>query len=816
MAIKGTQKKTSKVKAQKNIAKNPLLAKDLGLPKFSFKKLTKAPLSFDGGGAQDATLFHLSSHERARQALEFGLRMSESKFNIFVVGDDKSGRMRSTRAFLEAHTKNFPLRSDWIYVNNFKQPHIPRPFELPPGYGKKFCKRLRRSVNEIKETLPRLFTSPEYSLQVQSESGKLEDQIKVEVENLKRFSNSHGLDLQHGADGALMVVLLAPEGEEPKSYEQLTEAEKKEVDSIWKLIKHELNQITHRAREGGEALSSYVEDMRRNVANFAITPLIDDLKSDFSGFCEIGEWIDSLKEDILDNLHLFLEEEEANEKKAKEKVPLQDRYAVNLLVDHSEDRSGHVVLEPNPTYENLFGSIKYKSSPNGYETNFTMIHAGALHCANGGVLILRVDAIAHDLDVWSHLKAALRDGEIRIEELYRVSGIPVLEAPEPEPIPLNIKIILVGAPWWYNSFFYMDPEFQSYFQIKADIDSELLADSKNLPVYAHLIEQFSKNELELSCNPSSIKCLLGHASRWASNRKKLTSQFEHVEELLVEAATYTKLRNGKSVSVDDIKEAFEGRRLRNARFEDRYQEDLHSGHLMIDTKGSVVGQANALTVLETGGYSFGVPSRVSAQVSAGEHGVINIERMVEMSGPIQQKGVLELEGFLNGTFGQKFPLSFSCFVTFEQNYSEVEGDSASLAEVCTILSALSGCPIRQNIAITGSINQLGQTQVVGGINQKIEGFYKACKSRGFTGDQGVLLPEANRENIILKDELVQDIKKGNFHIWTAKNIKEAIETLTGVSAGSPKNLSNKDTIFGKVYAKLESYDKAISNRLRGR
>jgi predicted ATP-dependent protease len=444
-----------------------------------------------------------------------------------------------------------------------------------------------------------------------------------------------------------------------------------------------------------------------------------------------------------------------------------------------------------------------------------MIRGGSLHQANGGILIVRAEDVASHPHTWRFLKAALRDKEIRIEELHRVSGIPLLAAPEPRAIPLDVQIILVGSPHWYYSFFYTDEEFQNYFKIKSDIDSTIAVTEKNLQILGSLLHQECLENLGIECEKSAISYVLSYGCRLANHRKKISARIDVLSDILKEAAVFAKTRKRIIIKQEDVLQALQGRHYRNSRFQDLEQEYLEEDLILIQTRGSAVGQINGLTVQSVGTETFGSPSRITARTYMGRNGIINIEHVVELSGPLQHKGVLSLEGFLRGVFGQLFPISFSATITFEQNYGGVEGDSASIAELMAILSSLSQIPLRQDIAITGSMNQMGVAQAIGGVNEKIEGFYNTCKRQGLTGTQGVIIPDANRFELVLLPEIAQAVRDEKFHIWTIKTVFEAVELLMGTPAGETSFMEESQfnhTIFGKVFQRLRYFDQELHKR----
>ncbi|WP_010298915.1 Lon protease family protein [Candidatus Odyssella thessalonicensis] len=459
-------------------------------------------------------------------------------------------------------------------------------------------------------------------------------------------------------------------------------------------------------------------------------------------------------------------------------------------------------------------SIKYKSGPAGYTTDFTMIRPGNLHRANGGILVLRAEAIAQDPGLWFALKTALRDKKIRIEESHRENSIPMLDAPDPKPIPLDVQIFLVGAPVWFYNFFYLDPEFKTYFKIKADIEPDLPANAQNISVCTRLFRQISQQNSGKDLDKEAIQTLLGYSSRWCNNRTWLSSKFELLEDIINEANELAIEDNSDNTTATHIKTAIVHRRLRTSGVEDRTHREIERNVMLIETHGKKLGIVNGLSVLSTGDHYYGVPNRISARTFAGEEGIINIERLTEMAGPIQQKGAMILDGFLNGKFAQNYPVSFSCSLTFEQSYEEIEGDSASVAELIAILSSLSKVRVRQDMAVTGSINQFGEIQAVGGLNHKIEGFFRVCKYRGLTGTQGVVIPASNAEHIILRDEISEAVRDNKFHIWTITTIDEAINLLMSADAGKAdqKGRYPKGSIYDLVQNQLNQFSKSLNKR----
>ncbi len=753
------------------------------------------------------SLFDLSSHERAKEAIEFGLKMRNKRFHIFVIGDDRSGRMSTTMGYLQEYVKKLPQPPDWVYVNNFVESNRPLPFKLPSGQGVYLRDKTIELLQSASTILGKIFTSSQFRKQMENLRHYQQSQIDQQTQDLHNQARAKGFELISSLDG---ISLELQESEEGPSNEN-----KSPKDLV--ALRNALTRLSIAANLANQRIEKQISQLKQSTARKVLTPLFQEYKEEFS--VHLKSWIDDFKRDLLQNLYLLFDEENPKAKLSKSAI---ERYGINVIIDHSQKPGAQAVLESKPTYENLFGSIKYRNNPStgSVETNFTLIRPGALHRANGGILVLRADEIAQDEDAWNMLKSALRDSKITIRERYREGGTPLDDAPSPRSIPLNLQVFLVASPAWYYSFFQQDPDFSSYFKIRAEIDSDLPATPENITNYQKLIRTTCLRETNRDITPGAISYLTGYSSRWAKDREKLSAKFELIGDILAEAdAVVSEQSPKKPIDEKILDQVFFQRRRRNARLEDGTLEEIQRDQVLIDTQGRKVGLVNGLTILSISDRSFGIPARISARTYVGEKGVVNIERLTDLGGPIQQKGAFILEGFLNGVFAQKYPLSCSCSLTFEQNYTDVEGDSASMAELVAILSSLANVPVRQDIAITGSINQFGGSQVVGGIHMKIEGFHRLCKERGFTKTQGVIIPNANISNLTLRPEVVEDIAAGNFQIWGVDTIYEAIELITGIPAGIKVNAEGqivgsfkKGSIFYKAAETLKVFHRRLKSR----
>ncbi|MEP4380089.1 MAG: AAA family ATPase [Alphaproteobacteria bacterium] len=774
------------------------------------------------GGTPDSRVFSLSSHARAREALEFGLEAHDPGFNIFVVGEDRSGRMTATLSFLEEALRDGARPDDWVYLNNFRRSNEPLAVRLPAGHGRNFRDDMAALVPQLRDALHQAFTREEYQQRLHDEEAAMRAEIGKAIEAARAEAERAGLSLVQSPQGLAVAAL--DDDDKPRDVSKLPEAERKTLEETGQRVSQMLAEINRDAARRQAKLLEDVRELNRAVAENAVGGLVDELISRFSDVQGLNRWLVAFRVDLLENLALFQPPADAAEGAPAPAAGPQParptpeaRYAVNLLVDNGEVSGPPIVLEGNPTYANLFGQIEYRQVGGVLQTDYSLIQPGALHRANGGILVLRAEAIAAHADSWAHLKGALRDGLVRMEEQYRAGGVPVAGAPKPAPVPLNVKVVIVGAPQWYYTFFSVDPEFQAYFKVKSEIDADMAASPENLVCYAGLLQGFANKHGATTCTADAIGYLLGYASRIAADRTKLSARFELVEDIVNEAIYEARSNGAAQVDAEAVRAARRNRRNRNARIEDRTHESIQRGTVMISTSGGAVGQVNGLTVRDMGDHAFGAPSRVTARTSIGRRGVTNIERETLLGGPIQQKGAMVIQGFLAGLFARRTPLSFNASITFEQSYGGVEGDSASLAEVLTILSDLADIPLRQDLAVTGSVNQRGEVQAIGGLIQKAEGFYRTCVEAGpLTGDQGVVFPRSNEPGLVLDDGISADIGAGRFHIYSAAHVDEAVELFTGIEAGAPDAAGDypAGSVYARVAERLVAFDHALDERDR--
>jgi predicted ATP-dependent protease len=760
---------------------------------------------FGHAALPEAGVFELSSHVRAREALDFALSVGGLGFNVFVVGEDRSGRMTATLAYLRERLAGAKAPDDWVYLNNFRNPHRPRPCALPAGRGRVLCDAVTTLIGVCRAALERVFNDDQYRHAVQELSRSAQQDIDLRLRQLHERARSAGLDLVRTNEG--LAIVAADQAEQAAGKPPAERPAPNRQDAA--ALQGELAEIGRQAAQLQAQLAARLGAMRRQLAEAAITGPIEAVITQFARHRRLTVWLRLLKDDLLDNLDLLLAGSEEPERRAA----LERRYAVNLLVDRGDADGPIIVLEPTPTLARVFGAIEYRQAGGALTTDHTLIRAGALHRANGGVLILRAEAIAREAGVWEALKAALRDRVIRIAQPDQEQKTRLAGSPEPKAIPLNVKVILVGSPHWYYSFFAIDSDFQTYFKIKADIAPDMPADRENVARYAAIIQSLAREACGMKCSAGAVELLLGFSARRADHRARLSARFELLSDILTEAGETARGANAPEVTEQAVLAALTARRRRNARSEDRIHEEIARGVVLIDTHGRAVGQINALVVHDLRDHAFGLPVRVTARSSVGRSGLVNIERDTTLGGPIQQKAVMVIQGFLAGHFARSRPLSFNCSLTFEQSYGGVEGDSASVAELLAVLSDLSGLTLRQDIAVTGSINQVGVVQAVGGVSHKIEGFYRVCEKAGpLTGTQGVLVPASNRHNVVLVPEVSAAIAAGQFHVWTAETVEDAIELMIGAPAGAADQRGEypDGTVFHAVARQLDRFNAILT------
>ncbi|AZR72610.1 ATP-dependent protease [Anoxybacter fermentans] len=751
---------------------------------FTELKATCDPSIFDFKTTEELKPFEegIIGQRRAVKAMNFGLKIKQKGYHIFMAGITGTGKTTYAKTLIKNEARKYPVPDDWCYIYNFDNPEIPKALNLPAGIGIKLKEDMEKLIDELRTDIPKTFESEEYEKQRNQIMDKYQEQSNMLIMEFEEELKKEGFLLQRTGKGIFTIPLKDGRPLSQEDFEQMTEEEKNNFKEKSKQIQIQMEEIMRKIRRLEVQAREEIEQLEERVCLSIVKPIIDHLKDDYQNYPRILKYLNDVQEDIIKNLEKFKAEEEIENPllltvKTRQDESFFTRYKVNLLVNNKETKGAPVVIETNPTYYNLFGKIEGESEFGTVVTDFTMIKGGAVHRANGGYLILQAKDVLSNPFAWEALKRTLANQEIRVEnigEQFRTIPTTTLK---PEPIPLNIKVILIGNPLIYQLLYDFDEDFKKLFKIKAHFDVEMDKTEENLKKFACFISFQCEKEGLRHFTAEAVARVVEYSSRLAENQKKLTTRFNEIVEILYEASAWAEIDNSKYVEESHVEEAIKEKIYRSNLMEEKIQEMIENGHILIDTEGEEVGQINGLSVYQTGEYSFGRPSRITARTFLGEKGVINIEREAKMSGKIHDKAVLILSGYLGGKYAKDKPLTLSASLAFEQSYGGIEGDSASCAELIALLSAISGIPVRQDFAITGSMNQKGKVQPIGGVNQKIEGFYKVCKAKGLTGTQGVVIPVQNIENLMLDKEIIEAVKDGKFHIYSVKDIDEAIEIM---------------------------------------
>lgn len=747
---------------------------------------------------------------RAIDAIKLGLNVKYPGYNIFITGPVGTGRTTAITKLLDDLKVKGELK-DLLYVNNFKNPDMPKLIELPGGKGKKFRRAIMKLIRNLKTNIPGVFGSEEYQKRKQKIVEKYGNQHRTLLRDFEKQVEQQGLKLTTIQMGPYVRPAIVPviEGK-PTSMEEaealikegkLTEEEHKKIIEKIQALEVDMAKIYSQIKEIQDTASTELEKLNEWMVKPVIANLVDDIKKKFTED-KITAYLNEVLEAILSDLEKFLKKD-AKEAEFRE-------YSVNVMVDNSETKDVPIIFETNPSYKNLFGTIERQALMPGVMTSdFLNIKAGSLLRANGGYLIVNAFDALNEAGVWPALKRTLRNGVIDIQ-VFDPFYMFTASALKPEPISIDVKIIMIGSQWLYYLLFQQDEDFKKIFKVKADFDTVMDKNTRNINEYASFVKSICAAESLLPFSKEAIAEVVEYSVRVAGRRSKLSTRFNVIADTVRESDYWARQSNRKEVRGKDVEKAIQCWRKRMNMVEDKIQEMIENDVLMISTKGKAVGQLNGLSVYQMGNYAFGRPVRITAKTSLGKAGIINIEREANLGGRTYNKGVLILSGFLKSRYAQHQPMAIDATLGFEQSYSEIDGDSASSAEVYVILSALSGAPLNQELAVTGSVNQNGEIQAIGGVNEKIEGFFEVCKAKGLTGSQGVIIPASNIEDLMLKQEIVDAVTKKKFRIFAVKTIDEGIELLTGVKSGRKTKAGfEKDSINYRVVQKLAEYAKKM-------
>lgn len=739
---------------------------------------------------------------RAMRALEMGSAIASHGFNLFAVGQPGSGKTTLVRQFLERRATTLPVPDDLCYVNNFADNRKPLPLRLPAGRAVQLRKDVAALVEELKAAIPRAFESEEYSQQRDIVVRQLEEQRREAASRLDQRVAEAGFQLLKGPGALILAPLVGGKLLTDKDLEGLTPEEKSKIDRVRGKLQSEIEERLRQIRQMEKGARDALQALDTETASFATRHLVDDLRSRYQDLPGVLSFLDALQADVVAHADDFRKGKEGD---TPQVLPLPApvdgerafaRYQVNVLVDNSALQGAPVVVESNPTYHNLTGRIEHQSFWGGLITDHTMIKAGALHRAHGGYLIVPARECLMSPYAWEGLKRALKDRALDVEELGTQLSLMSTVTLDPEPVPLDVKVVLLGGGFLHMLLSFYDEDFAKLFKVKADFATRMERTADSEHAYALFIASLTQQEKLSPLDRAAVARVVEFGSRAAGDQTHLSTRFGEIADLVRESA------HGADgvVTVENVRAAEQARRYRENLIEERIQEEIARGTILIDTAGTAVGRLNGLSVLSLGELSFGHPVRLSGTVAPGRRGIVSIEREVELSGPIHGKGVLILSGYLLRQYGTRGPLGLSASLVFEQSYGMVEGDSASLGELCVLLSALSEIPLRQDVAVTGSVNQHGTVQAVGGVTDKVEGFFDVCAARGLSGTQGVLLPASNQRHLMLRDDVVAAVADGRFHIWTTESVDDALAFLTGREAAE---------VHAAAAARLGEFEKAL-------
>jgi lon-related putative ATP-dependent protease len=729
---------------------------------------------------------------RAAQAIEFGVGMRHEGYNLFAMGPEGSGRRSLVRRRLEEEARRLAVPSDWCYVFNFDAPHRPRALRLPAGEASAFRNAMARLVEDLSAAIAAAFETNEYRNRHREIEGELAERQESAINAIGEQARAMGIALVRTPSGfGFGPMNKARDGVmEPDEFAGLPPEEQRRYEAQITQLQQALGDVLHEMPRWRREAHDKMRALDREVTRTAVTSLIDELAARYAALPEVQRYLDQVKQDTLENAAAFRSRKDG-EGPTLFGIPLPRpegmespfrRYAVNVLIDHAGASAAPVVSEEHPSHAALIGRIEHISQMGALVTDFTLIKAGALHRANGGYLVLDAMKVLTQPYAWEALKRSLRSRAIDIRTLGQELGIISTVSLEPEPIPLDVKVVLVGERFLYYLLHAWDPEFSELFKVAVDFEEDMPRGAADDALYARLVAGCVRNEKLRELDREAVARVVEHQARDAGDAHKLSVRMQALVDLLREADYWAGIAGRAVIGAEDVRRAIDAQIARADRVRQRLQEHIVRGSLLVDTAGSRVAQVNGLSVVQLGDFSFGTPHRITARVRLGAGRVVDIERESQLGGPIHSKGVLILSGYLSGRYAPNKPLSLAASLVFEQSYGGVEGDSASSAELYALLSALAEAPVRQSLAVTGSVNQHGDIQAIGGVNEKIEGFFDLCRERKLSGEQGVLIPEANVKNLMLREDVVAAVEQGLFAIYAVRTVDEGIALLTGVPA----------------------------------
>ncbi|QPK61990.1 AAA family ATPase [Methylomonas sp. LL1] len=751
----------------------------------------------------------LVGQERAMEAIKFGIRIRKSGYNIFAMAPDGTGKLTTVKQLAEHEASRQPVPFDWCYVHNFSQPAKPTAIHLEPGQGRGFQRDMAELIDELSVAIPAAFDGDEY----RSRAGELESESRqreaTEINRLREEAEQARIIFTETATG--YAFLPADENNEPLTPEQFNKLDKEQQHKFHETVLDLQERVQAAIKKfpvWRKETKRKLQALNREVAELAVNHSIDELKEKYAKWQPVLNYLNAVQKDIIEHVRDFIPHSEkvlSFMELPQDPNPFK-RYQVNLMVDRSQKRSAPVVCEDLPNYGNLLGRIDHQAHMGSLVTDFTMIKPGAFHKANGGYLIIDARKVLMQPYAWETLKRTLQSGEIRIESLERALSLISTSSLEPEPIPLEIKVILLGDPLIYYLLSFYDPEFQDFFKIAADF-AESVDRKNNSMEYARLLATIARREKLKPLSQQAVARVIEHSARMSGDAEKLLTHLRSIKDLLTESDYWATENSHTHIAQSDVQQAIDQKIHRLDKVRERLYQTIQRGTIMIATDGKVIGQINGLSVLQLGEFAFGQPSRITATTRMGNGKVVDIERETELGGAIHSKGVLILSSFIASRYARSTPFSLSASLVFEQSYGHVEGDSASLAELCAILSSLAQIPLRQDLAMTGSVNQLGLVQPIGGVNEKIEGFFDVCSAKGLTGTQGVIIPASNVPYLMLRWDVVHAAESGQFHIYAVSTVDQALELLSDCEVGEADQQGQYPpaTFNGKIDAQLRQF-----------
>ena len=749
----------------------------------ALRKLCLLPADFTRRGAEQAEEPHIGQ-QRATDAIRFGIDMRKDGYNIYVLGPIGSNRHDLVNSLVGEHAKSMPVPPDWCYVNNFSNPERPQSLRFPPGQGREFREDMRNLIGEMQLAIPAAFEGEDYRNQLRAIEEDTKSRVEEQWASLNERAAEEGIGVLQTPTGYVLAPIVDGKVIGDKEFNKLPGDKRKEIEAAIERLSEELQQRVEMMPKLRKAHRERVKALNEEVTEHAVSVQLADLKKKYQSMPRVADYLDDVQENIIQNAQDFQESETPSLPFiSRDSEQLYTQYEVNLVVDNAGADRAPVIYESNPNYPNIIGRIEHRAEMGTLVTDFRLVRSGALLQANGGYLVLDTRRVLSRPFVWDALKQALFAKQVCIESPGESWGFVSTTTLKPEPIPLDVTIIMIGERWLYYLLSHYDIEFGSLFKVAADLDDDLERSKDNVEQYAALVMRRAEAGELLPLNTAAIQRVIEERARHAEDSERLSMHISSLDDLIEQADYWARQRGAAEVDAGDVGKAVSERRRRLSRMQSRVIDAIKRETLLIDTSGECVGQVNGLSVTDLGEFRYGHPVRITATTRIGTGDVVDIEREVELGGAIHSKGMMILSSALSARYAPELPLSLQGSVVFEQSYGGVEGDSASVAELSALLSSLSRLPIRQNIAVTGSVNQLGRVQAVGGVNEKVEGFFDVCRERGLDGSQGVIIPQDNVKHLMLREDVVEAVRRNEFRVFAVRHIDEAITILTGVSAG---------------------------------